>query len=149
VRVVDVRGGARVYRVTVGLPEAQLGPIGRLLRGRRLADIVPEAGGVEVRTLEGLAVRVQWRSDGAEFAGLRWQPDGWGSEIHLPESVRYVRGRPLDSALTHDGLLLVVLADGHAIRFEFNGAQPEATGVSCYVMLPSPGSSLATAGAVA
>ncbi len=145
-RPVDLATDRARERVVVGLPVHQLGPIGQAIRGKVLADVAPIAGGVEIRTREGLAVSVQWRSDGAEIAGLRWQPAGWGSECHLPPNLRYVLGRTLDHAATRDGLLLVVLEDGHALRFEFNGSDPACTGVNCYVMLPSPVPALAAAG---
>jgi hypothetical protein len=146
VQPVDLAGGGARERVVVGLPAHQLGPLGQALRGKHLLDVAPIPGGVEIRTHEGLAVVVQWRSDGAELAGMYWNPAGWGTERHLPPNVAYVFGKALDSVYTRDGLALVVLADGHALRFVFDGSDPALQGVSVYVMLPSPVASLSAAG---
>ena len=111
------------------LPVEMLGPIGRATRGRVFAAALPAHDGIDVYTEDGRWIAIRWRSDGAELGGVA---DG----VPTPSQRSVLRGKVLDNAFTRDGLFILLMKDGHALRFDWHTGQPREAGIDCYVRLP-------------
>lgn len=117
------------------LPFDILGPVGRLLRGKTFFAWEPSRDGIVIHTMEGVEVEIGWRSDGAELKSYRLNRP-------VPSSPHILSGRLIDNVFTRDGLMVLLLADGHGIRFDWQGASnPHEVGIDCQIAI-DPVSSL-------
>jgi hypothetical protein len=125
-------------RLLLGVPVDQLGPIGKLLRGRRLHDVELVPGGMLIRCTDCLELDVQWGSDGAQLRGARILP-GLNTELALAPCFQYVRGKLLDCGFTHRNLFLIAMQDGHILRCDWKdtAARPIAVDVQVPIILPA------------
>lgn len=108
------------------------GPIGRVLRGHQFANYEPMRDGVAILLVDGLRVEVAWRSDGAELKSI--------CNRLPPPLMPSIGGKRVDNAFTKDGCFIVLMTDGHALRFDWETGQPELRGIDCYIAMPSIGS---------
>lgn len=122
-------------RIPLGLRSEQLGPIGRMLRGHRLHDVVAIHDGLLVRCSDGLELEIAFASVGAELRSMR--VGVITAEITMPPALRYMRGKILENAVTREGLFYLVASDGHAVRFDWKTGQPEPRGIDAYVDVPA------------
>jgi hypothetical protein len=125
-------------RLLLGVPVDQLGPIGRLLRGRRLHDVELIAGGMLIRCTDSLELDVQWASDGAQLKAARMLP-GLNTQLALAPRFQYMRGKLLDCGFTHQNLFLIATKDGHILRCDWkdNAARAIAVDVQVPIELPA------------
>ena len=124
-------------RLVLGAPMDQLGPIGKVLRGRRLHDVELIPGGMLIRCVDGVELDVQWASDGAQLRSMRLLP-ALNSELALAPRFRYMRGKLIDCGFTHQNLFLIATQDGHVLRCDWrdNAARPIAVDVQVPIALP-------------
>lgn len=122
-------------RIPRGLHRDALGPIGRLVHGRVLHDVVAVHDGLLVRCSDGLELEIAFASAGAELRATR--VGVITEEVTMPAALRYMRGKVLENAVTREGLFYLVASDGHALRFDWKTGQPEPRGVDAYVDVPT------------
>lgn len=119
--------------------EQQLGPLTRALRGRCLADVTLIRDGMLVRCSDGVVALVQWGGRGAELAGLRTvDPRRDFGPPDLAPRFQYLLGRAIDCVRSEEGVMGIVMADGHILRCHWRSKAPEPVAVDVRVVIECP-----------
>lgn len=119
--------------------EVEIGPLTKALRGRRLADVSLADGGMHVRCHDGVVVRIQWSSRGAELAGLQVLEASKGvPPLQLAERFRYMIGKTIDCVRSEEGVMGIVTTDHHILRCDWRYQEPKPVAVDVRVPIECP-----------